>query len=306
MVRVISTNVHRVLDDEVIACNYGTLSAINGDMFSSPVTSTTRFLSDGTFYSAPSVIDLFDEYVGGHENINYYEPVIVYNTFTENVLPQYSLDFSEDDLPVDEDSNVMAAGNFYLGKVTDADEFRFALGHALVYWHDKNNHEENGIDGDPEKEDISYKVYIEKVAVDRTPVTNDSEKGCTYKFSAVNQIIVYVDWKCPNSEDTNTIVVYAPQRYKYPHNQSIDSASFPGYSCTYLASFGYNGAEHGDTDEMAWWGTYWDTSEILPAMLAMYKGDVNELKYFEPQMIFEGTVKAGSYHDGDLHPEEWE
>lgn len=298
IVRVVYVDFKGKIKDEVVACKSGLLSSIeNNEIQNGPDMEKERFLSKHTFYSSFSVIDLVEEYIGGQENINYYEPVILYNNFKEDVLPQYSLDFKADELPIDENSKIAVEGvSIFNGKITSIDDFKYAFGHSLVYWNDKNLHDEYGEDIDPENENINYRVYIEKVKL-------GVSEGAGIK--AKNEIVIYAEWDCPTLNKTNALVVYAPQDYSVPCDQNIALSVFSGSSCTYIQSFGYNGAEHGDTDKMVWWSSYWDTAEILPIFLDMYDGDIDKLVYYSPQKVFEGTFKAGTYHDEGLHPEEW-
>lgn len=298
IVRVVYRNFEGKVWDEVVACKNGLLSSIeNNEIQNGPDMEKERFLSEHIFYSSYSVIDLVDEYIGGQENINYYEPVILYNSFKEDVLPQYSLDFKADELPIDENSKIAVEGvSIFNGKITSIDDFKYAFGHSLVYWNDKNQHDKYGKDVDPENENINYRVYIEKVKVS---VSRDAG------IKAKNEIVIYAEWDCPTLNKTNALVVYAPQNFRVPCDQNIALDVMSGLHCTYIESFGYNGAEHGDTNKMVWWSSYWDTAEILPIFLDMYDGDIDKLVYYSPQKVFEGTFKAGTYHDEGLHPEEW-
>ncbi len=186
IIRTIYRNFEGKIWDEVVACKNGSLIAIkNNKIQNGPDMEKERFLSEHIFYSSFSVIDLVDGYIGGQENINYYEPVILYNNFKEDVLPQYSLDFKADELPIDENSKIAVEGvSIFNGKITSIDDFKYAFGHSLVYWNDKNLHDEYGEDIDPENENINYRVYIEKVKL-------GVSEGAGIK--AKNEIVIYAE-----------------------------------------------------------------------------------------------------------------
>ena len=43
------------------------------------------------------------------------------------------------------------------------------------------------------------------------------------------------------------------------------------------------------------WSFYWDTEALFPLFLKQYDNNINQLHYYEPQKILEGTFEAGSY-----------
>lgn len=83
-------------------------------------------------------------------------------------------------------------------------------------------------------------------------------------------------------------MIYAPQDYVFLQDESLANAAFAGKSCTYLESYGQI-----KTDTC--WSFYWDTEALFPLFLKQYDNNINQLHYYEPQKILEGTFEAGSY-----------
>lgn len=248
------------------------------------------WVKDTGYYSRNSILKVVGEQVGPLEEMKYFEPVVLENTFAEDLLGErYSA--TVDQPEIDEDSTVMTMNAPCNGEIDSFDSFIEDLGHSLVYWNDNRNHDEE-LEVDSEQEDLFYSVYIEKVKVGT-------------KIEAKNEIVVYVSWYCPGMKETYYLPVYAPQDYIVPVHSDLSKAYMSGLSCSYLETFGYNGAEHGDVDKMAWRTHYWDTSKLLPMVTNLYNGDLDTLPYFEPVKVYEGVFQAGTYRDVDLHPAEW-
>ena len=71
------------------------------------------------------------------------------------------------------------------------------------------------------QESHNYRVYLEKVPLKKQELAN-------------NEILVYVEWDCPTTKQTETVVIYAPQDYVFLQDESLANAAFAGKSCTYL------------------------------------------------------------------------
>lgn len=277
--RVVYTKQDGTITDKLLAAEHSNFLSLKDPAISYDIDiKQERFLCD-QFYDSHSVISLLEDYVGGRETRNYYEPVILYNSFDQDVLKQYSLDVPKN-LSINESSKAFA-GIYSNGKLSTMEDFQFALSHAIVYWFDHNAHDEKkeyqAID--PTEESHNYRVYLEKVPLTSQKLAN-------------NEIIVYVEWDCPTTRQTETLAIYAPQNYVFLQNESLANDTFAGESCTYLESFGKV-----KTD--AYWSFYWYTEDLFPLFLKQYDGDINQLHYYEPQKILEGTFEAGSYPDRD-------
>lgn len=273
--RVVYTKQDGTITDKLLAADHSNFLSLKDPAISYDIDiKQERFLCD-QFYDSHSVISLLENDVGGRETRNYYEPVILYNSFDQDVLKQYSLDVPKN-LSIDESSKVLA--NIYeKGKLSTMEDFQFALSHAIVYWFDSNAHNEKKEYQvvDPTEESHNYRVYLEKVPLKKQELAN-------------NEILVYVEWDCPTTKQTETVVIYAPQDYVFLQDESLANAAFVGKSCTYLESYGQI-----KTDTC--WSFYWDTEALFPLFLKQYDNNINQLHYYEPQKILEGTFEAGSY-----------
>ena len=148
--------------------------------------------------------------------------------------------------------------------------------HALSTLFDSNAHNEKKEYQvvDPTEESHNYRVYLEKVPLKKQELAN-------------NEILVYVEWDCPTTKQTETVVTM-PQIMFSLQDESLANAAFPGKNLVPILKVTVKSNRY-------CWSFYWDTEALFPLFLKQYDNNINQLHYYEPQKILEGTFEAGSY-----------